>query len=169
MSLLELTVVVCIIAVLVGVGLERLLRYQELAEHTSMYNMVATLRSAIHLRAAAYIATQQPGRIASLAEENPFDWLAERPHNYAGVRYDPGIGELEPGTWYYDRKSGHLLYIPRSSRYFLAGKDGRKWVRFRVEYGEAPFPSGVSPNPLREIRALGIQPIERVNWFDDLK
>jgi len=169
MSLLELTVVVCVIAVLVSVGLERLLRYQELAEQTSMYNMVGTLRSALHLRAAAYIATQQTGQIAGLATENPFDWLAERPYNYAGVRYDPSVGELEPGSWYYDRKSGFILYVPRSTRYFLPGKDGRKWVRFRVEYAEAPFGAGDSPNPLREIRALGVQPIERVNWFADQK
>lgn len=169
MSLLELMVVVCVIAVLISVGLERLLRYQELAEHSSMQNMVGTLRSAIHLRAAAYIATQQSWRIASLADENPFDWLAERPYNYGGVRYDPGIGELEPGTWYYDKKSGHVLYVPRSTRYFVPGKDGRKWVQFRVEYGEEPFPSGVSPNPLREIRALGVQPVGRVNWFDTLR
>jgi type II secretory pathway pseudopilin PulG len=167
MSLLELTVVVCVIAVLVTVGLERLLRYQELAEQTSMYNMVGTLRSALHLRAAAYIATQQPGQIAGLAKENPFDWLAERPYNFAGVRYNPNIGELEPGNWYYDGKSGFILYVPRSTRYFSPGKDGRKWARFRVEYAEAPFGAGNSPNPLREIRALGVQPVERVNWFED--
>ncbi len=169
MSLLELVVVVCIIAVLVSVGLERLLRYQELAEHTSMNNMVGTLRSALHLRAAAYIATQQTGRIASLATENPFDWLAERPHNYAGVRYEPNLSDLEPGTWSFDKKSGQILYVPRSTRYFLPGRDGRKWVRFHVEYAEAPFGAADSPNPLREIRALGVQPLERVNWFDELR
>lgn len=163
-TLLELIVVICVVAVLMSVALERLLRYQELAERAAMEQMAGTLRSAMHLRAAAYIATQRIERIASLATGNPFDWLAEKPANYAGARFDPAPGEVDPGNWYYDRKGGIVVYLPRSTRYFVAAPDGRKWVRYRVVYAEERLAPAGAATPLREITSLAIEPVEPYNW-----
>ena len=167
-TLLELVVVVCVVAVLVAVALERLMRYAELAEHAAMEQTVGTLRAAMHIRAAAYIATQQVERIATLPSQNPFDWLAEAPANYAGALFDPAPGDVETGRWYYERKEGLIVYLPRRTRYFVPGPDGRKWVRFRALHAEAPFGQQRDlRSPLREITALAISPVRPYNWFQD--
>ena len=55
-TLIELLVVVCVVALLFGVGLERLLRYQELAERTAVEQNLAAINVALTSKFAALIA-----------------------------------------------------------------------------------------------------------------
>jgi general secretion pathway protein G len=54
-TLLELIIVVCLVAIFASVALDRLLRYQEIAEKTAMQATVGALRSAQALQVAARI------------------------------------------------------------------------------------------------------------------
>ena len=39
---------------------------------------------------------------------------------------------VAPGNWAFDLKSRQLIYVVDRGDYFKPGKDGQKWVRFRV-------------------------------------
>lgn len=140
-TLLELIVVVCLVAVLAAVLLERLLRYQELAEKTAMEQTVGVLRSALALQFAGRVAVGGLAAAQDLAGQNPMDWLAERPPNYIGVLYDPSETDVAKGNWYFDKQNGDLVYRPRRTQFFTPGPDGKAQVRFRPRILIGPGPA----------------------------
>lgn len=163
-SLLELVVVIGVVAVLVAIAAERMLRYVELAEKVTMETTVSTLKSALALRfAAAYLGGQQ-GEIARLPLENPFDWLAERPGTYVGELYDPRLKDLPRGVWYFDRSRRQTVYVPARTRYLVADPSGDPRIFFltRVNFG----PSSVDDRR-RELKQLDLAPTVAYNWFRD--
>ena len=87
-TLLELLVVLSIIAVLATAGLERFWHLQEQAEHAAMEQSLLGLKFALRIQVATASAAQDPARLHRLAAGNPFDWLEERPANYAGEKRD---------------------------------------------------------------------------------
>ncbi len=54
-SLFELIVVVCIVAVVAGILLNRLHLYEEAAEKAAMQQTAAAIKSALQMRVAAYM------------------------------------------------------------------------------------------------------------------
>ncbi|CAK0770242.1 conserved hypothetical protein [Gammaproteobacteria bacterium] len=132
-TLLEMVVVITVISVLGVVILERFLRYREMAEMTAMEQVAGIVRSAMVLRVSSLLVHHQMSRIEAMPQENPMKWLAEKPSNYQGERYDPDPHELVAGSWYYDLKNSELVYLPDWGRYFIPGPDGQKWIRFKVE------------------------------------
>lgn len=131
MTLIELVAVVCAIGILAAILLDRFTLYQEIAERTQMDRTVAILRSALALKAAGIMTAGRFEEIASLRDDNPMDWLAERPGNYIGELFDPEISEIPPGSWYFDRKTRELAYRPRVAQHLVPAVPGRPEVRFR--------------------------------------
>jgi type II secretory pathway pseudopilin PulG len=103
---LELAIVVAIIGLLAAAMLNRMPFYQEQAEKTAMEQMVGTLRSALHLQASGLFAKGRTDDIPRLMTQNPMTWFAETLANYKGEYFAPKPQDIEPGTWYYDLKSG---------------------------------------------------------------
>ena len=83
-SFLELAVCVALMAIFVGVLLERALYYQEYAEKTAMESTAENIRTGLRYKVADLILANRASEIPALAEENPINWLAERPPNYLG-------------------------------------------------------------------------------------
>ena len=160
-TLLELAVVVCVVAVLVTLALERLLRYAEVAERSAMEQSVAAMRSALSLRFAALYLKERPEALGRLAEENPMDWLAERPPGYVGALRDPPLGELERPAWYFDTGRKQIVYVPLRTRYLQPGPDGDPRIPFRVvvEFRATPELGG-----LLQLHRLGIDPARPFHW-----
>src|SRR6266702_937290 len=71
LTLVELIVVVCIIALCAVLLLERLRFYQEAAEKAAMEYTVGAVKSALQLRAAAMLLKGQGRNIDSLVNVNP--------------------------------------------------------------------------------------------------
>jgi general secretion pathway protein G len=162
-TLFELLVVVCLVGVLVSVVLDRMLRYQELAEKAAMEQTVAAFRSALVIQVGARILRGGLQSAAELADQNPTGWLAEIPHNYVGALYDPTPDQVPRGSWYYDLKSKELIYKPKLTRYLIAGAGGAPRIRYRaVVQIDGQGPAGV-----RELSVLGIRPSEPVQWFPE--
>src|SRR5438045_2255799 len=101
-SLIEFIVVLVIISIVAAVLLDRVKFYQEHAEKTTMEATAATIQAALHLRMAGYLALGRDRDVAGLVGENPMDWLARKPNNYAGAFDRMGADELPDGIWYYD-------------------------------------------------------------------
>jgi general secretion pathway protein G len=158
-TLFELILVICLIGIFAAIALERLTRYQELAEKTAMERTVGALRSALALRLASYALGGRLAQAPELAQQNPMDWLAERPGNYVGELYDPLDADVTGGSWYFDRKTRELVYRPRMTRFFQPSADGRYEVRYAavVRLGEAP-------GAQREVSQLTIRPTRPYQW-----
>lgn len=131
-TLLELVVVICLVGIFASVALDRLLRYQEIAEKATMDATIGALRSAEALQVAARITTGGFASVAELADENPIDWLAAPPAGYAGAFDNPAALSLPPGSWYFDNRNKELVYIPERTRFFVPAPGESDRIRFKV-------------------------------------
>ena len=164
-SLIEFTVVLVIIGVIAAILLDRIKFYQEQAEKAAMEATAAAVQAGLHLRIAGYLAAGRSGsEIESLARQNPIEWLARKPDNYAGAFDRIGADELPAGTWYFDLSDGTLVYRVRYGHAFLAEKDAPAEVRYRarVEYGRLEKGSG-----LIGLRVAEFAPVHPYQWVTE--
>ncbi len=162
-TLLELVVVACVVAILAGSLLSRVWFYQEQAERASMEQVAAAVQSALTLEYARLMLRGQEQQASMLATQNPMNWLARKPANYAGEFNGATPQSAPPGSWMFDSKSRELIYVPDRSEYFTPGPDGAKWVRYRVSLVyEAPAPDGRSTRPVGAVLELA----GSSRWFD---
>lgn len=164
-TLLELIVVICIVAILAGLFLLRVPFYQEQAEKTAMQQVAGAVQSALVLRYGTLMArgAANEKEIGRLTADNPMDWLQQRPENYAGEFYDPTPGAIAPGHWMFDLKTRELVYVPSGTEYFKPGRDGKKWIRFRVQLGYEP---ALGRPESTELTATLFQPVEPYHWVN---
>lgn len=164
-TLLELVVVICIIAILGGMLLNRIWFYQEQAERAAMEQVAGALQSALTLQFGRLMVRGRETGAGVLATENPMNWLSRKPDNYEGEFYNPTPQAVPPGSWMFDLKSRELIYVVNRGEYFTPGKDGVKWVRYRVNlvYENAP---GEGAKGNRAIAGAVIEPVESYVWFD---
>lgn len=113
-SLLELVVAIAIVAILGGVLLERVMFYRVQAERVAMEQVAGNLRSALHLQLALLLVRNREQQIQELLQQNPMDWLAEKPSNYLGEVEAIEGAPLEKGHWYFERKGMRLLYLAKA-------------------------------------------------------
>ena len=165
-SLFELVAAGAIVLVVVGVLPDQIRFYQEQAERSAMRSTVALLQSALALRAMAALVKGDPERIGRLEKENPMDWLAQQPANYAGAFYGQPLERISGGGWYFDRSAGRLVYQVWRGRHFEPAADGRPEIRFRVtaDYGDM---EGSGRSATKELKRLQIGPEKPYRWFDE--
>ena len=164
-TLLELIVVICILAILVGMFLKRVPLDQELAERAAMEQIAGALQTALVMRAGSLMVhgTATEKELKALAADNPMEWLQEKPKNYAGEFFDPTSKTVTPGHWMFDLKSHELVYVLDRSEYFTPGKDGQKWIRFHVKF-EYGVPVGGSSKGKKELVSTLFEPTEPYRW-----
>jgi general secretion pathway protein G len=128
-SLFELGVAFIIIGVLAGVLLSRLVYYQEMAEKAAMESTLRVIKTGLQVQLAELIVTNRQAQAARLETEDPFQWLDDKPPNYAGhYRMPP-----DTGTWYFDASERQLVYVVNTgNRLELDSDTGAKQVRFRA-------------------------------------
>ena len=167
-SLFELVAAGAVILVIVGVLLDQIRYYQEQAERSAMRSTVALLQSALAVHAMAVLVNGDPARIGRLEGENPMDWLAQQPANYAGAFYGQPPERIQGGGWYFDRSALRLVYQVWRGEHFespSADKQEIQQIRFRVfaEYGEF---EGSGRGATRVLKRLQIGPDKPYQWFD---
>jgi general secretion pathway protein G len=157
-TLLELTIVICIIAVLGAVLADRLQRYAEFAEKTSMEYTANTINTALLFEFAQHIISGNRKDLPTLMQANPMSWLAQKPTNYLGELHDPPTDPEQGGSWYYDAGDHLLVYLVRRGDNFQADSAGLKRVRYRVKllYDEAQPTSLIG---------MILSPVEPYKWF----
>jgi prepilin-type N-terminal cleavage/methylation domain-containing protein len=148
-TLLELLIVISIVAILFGVALDRLLRYQEMGERAAVELNVAAINTALNMKFAAYIVRGRPAAIEDEVGKNPIGLLARLPENYLGELYSPDLKSLPRGCWYFDVASRDLVYLPNTRRYLSSGNGPPEALRFRVALTEIHNEPG-EPRELRQ-------------------
>ncbi|MDO8413906.1 MAG: type II secretion system protein [Gallionellaceae bacterium] len=164
-TLIELIVVICLVAIFASVLLERVLFYQEQAEKAAMEQVASALQSALTMQHGRLLARGMESDITTLAADNPMSWLAKIPKNYSGEFYDVSPRSVAPGNWMFDLKTRNLVYILDRGNFFTPGKDGHKWIHFRVNflYEASPDKSGKGK---QELVGTLFEPTEPYRWFD---
>lgn len=131
-SLLELAVAGAVIAILAVILLDRLLRYQEVAEKSVMETTVIHMRTGLKVRIAELMIQGRMDELDKLNRENPMSWLEAPPPNYVGQLDHPEQRAIPPGSWYFDTGRQELVYLPSRARYLKPGPDGTKAIRFHA-------------------------------------
>ena len=165
-TLIELVVVITLVVVLGATLLNRVTFYQERAEQVAMAEVAGALQSALLLQYGRLVTHGAEAKVSTLAVANPMDWLARKPRNYTGEFYDPAPSSITPGNWVFDLKARGLIYVPDLAEHFVPGKDGKKWIRYRVSlmYDPAPITHG---QPAQELVGALFEPVEPYRWFSD--
>ena len=137
-SLFEFVVAIAIVAVFGGVLLQRMLYLQEVAEMTAMDLTVANLRTGLRYKTGDLLVRDKVSEIASLADENPVNWLQNPPENYLG-EFDLSPDTDLRGKWYFDKTRHELVYTTNNRRHFLPASDqdyALRWHAVRVQAKE---------------------------------
>lgn len=169
-TLIELAVVVCIVALLAAAFLSRAVFYQEQAEKVASEQIIGTLRSALHLRIADLLLHGKTTDIARLADQNPMDWLAEKPKNYVGEFYTPKPDMIAAGNWYFDLQSKNLIYVVNNRGHLhTAAGEGNK-LRFKAKLvrnlNVASASATNASNPAdNSIEGIVLEPVISYRWF----
>ena len=162
LTLVELIVVICIIALSATALLDRLRYYQEAAEKAAMEQTVGVLKSGLQLRMAALLLKGERD-MSPLARANPFDWLTEAPSVYRGefLAEEPAVPR---GSWYFDAGRNQVVYVPNLDAHLRPGPDGSKRLRFRVELEFEPGKAD-SKSKQRVPAATRVAPVRPYVWF----
>jgi prepilin-type N-terminal cleavage/methylation domain-containing protein len=159
-TLIELVVVISVVALLFAVALDRLLRYQELAERTAVEQNLAAINIALTSKFAALIAAGRGPLIEKEVGANPVSLLVRPPENYLGELYSPSPEQLLPRSWYYDPQSGDLVYVPNRGRHLAVSGQAADRLRFGVVLS----PASSSPDGIRELRQPFIVSRQPYTW-----
>jgi hypothetical protein len=130
-SFVEFAVCMTLMGIVVGVLLERALYYQEYAEKTAMESTAQNIRTGLRYKVAELILANRVSEIQTLADENPMDWLAEKPGNYLG-ELDSAPADEPKGQWYFDKRDRELVYTADNRRHFSPSSYRDFTVRYRA-------------------------------------
>ena len=161
-SLLELVVVIAILGVFMGVLLQRMLYVQEYAEMTAMDLTIANLRTGLRYKTGDLLIRDKVSEIPTLADENPVNWLENRPENYAG-EFDLTPDTDLRGKWYFDKTRHELVYTVNNRRHFLPVSDhdyALRWHAVRLPAKEAGNSGGKGNTPW-----VALSQVAGGSWF----
>lgn len=144
-SFVEFAVCMALMAIFVGVLLERGLYYQEYAEKTAMESTAENIRTGLRYKVADLILANRVSEIQALADENPMNWLAERPPNYLG-ELESAPDDEPKGQWYFDKRNRELVYTVNNRRHFSPSTYRDFSVRYRAMRASAGAVTDSSPN-----------------------
>lgn len=159
-TLLELTVVVCIVAVLFTVALNKYLDLLVDVERATMEQNLGAMRSAVALQMASRLVKGHSERAAAMAGENPMRYMSETPNNYLGELDGPDPATIEEGSWYYDTRQQAMIYRVQNDTFFRTPLDGPSRARFRIE---PVFDESASQTEY--LAGLVVRPLEKYKWL----
>ena len=163
-TLVEMLVVISIVSILASMLFSRVLFYQEMAEKAAMQQVVGALQSALVLQYGHRMAHGIGPEMKNISSENPLEWLAQKPENYAGEFRGVTRVAIGPGNWAFDLAKHELVYVPGHDEYFVPGKDGVRWIRFRVYFAYETVPGHGSKGP-KELSGVTFAPVEPYQWL----
>lgn len=146
-------------SILLGVFLDRVAYFQELAEKAAMERVAMDMQSSVNLRVTELALDNRFSELAVLAKQNPMDLLVGKPQNYAGIVKGSGRESVPNGNWVYDSESKEVVYYVDLGRYFVPDARGRKQIAWRVVLVPG---GGGKPDPPQWARFELVTPYQ---WF----
>lgn len=129
LRLFEWGVLVCIIASLYGMFLNRMGRVQAEIERQNFLTTVRTMQAAVLLQSVIRPGDAAPGDNPAEVYRHQFGLL---PTGYVGQLERPDPASVAGGGWYFDTKERQLVYRVRSERYFQSNLQGPPRMRLKL-------------------------------------
>lgn len=165
MALFEFAVAVTVIGTLSAILLNRLHYYQELAEKSDMEYTVSAIKSALRWRMATMMVEGHAQEFNGLAQQNPMEWLEQKPSNYRGSLAHQTSGPSQPGSWYFDSINRQLVYVVGRGDHFEPNGGEPKSVRWRVIFlHNLPEPM-LADGAVQTTDSVALRLIEPYKWF----
>ncbi len=154
-TLIELMVTIIVAAILASVLLDRMLFYRDQAEKVAMQQVVGNLRSALHMKLASLLARNREQELLQLAQQNPMNWLAEKPSNYLGEIDLSNAKNLEKGNWYFDTSDKRLLYLVAGNGGDASKAEGNQvYLKVKILRADPAYP--LARGPVRKPAVEGV-------------
>jgi general secretion pathway protein G len=162
-TLFELLIVIVVIALLFNIAVDQLKKYWEAAEKSAMEQTVGVIRSALQLQVTKLIAQNRIRDMKDLAQQNPFNWLTEKPRNYLGELNNPPIDQLARGNWYFDTAQHHIVYIVDQTDHFTPKIAGQRTLHYQVAvvYNDEAKDSAKKT----EVNGMTLKELDSYSWF----
>ena len=162
-TLFELILVIILVAVFSGILLGRFVQYQEMAEKAAMEQTAGAVQSALTIQFAGLITRGKSEDIPKLAAVNPMKLLTETQKNYVGEFYEPEVGDIPPGSWYFDLKRRQLVYVVRNGARFVPREGGAKEVRYQINTVYNDWMGSGNPGQ-REVAGITLKVVQPYSW-----
>lgn len=160
--LFEFIAAMAVIGVVAGLLLTRLSYYQERAEKANMEFTISAFESALRVQKSLMLIQGREREYAVLVQQNPVDWMEQKPANYLG-KFDlsPSQASLA-GHWYFDTTKRILVYTPRHRDHFRGDGPASHSVQLH-----AAIPASTSGEASIEPTVLNVrlQLTHQYQWF----
>lgn len=138
---LEAVIYAAVVAVLIGVFIDRMLRLLAAAERELVAVTLANTESALRTRLAVASLLDRP-LPPDWRSRSPFEIAGAEPKGYAGERPGVRAADLERGAWAFDSATRELVYRPRYP-IGLQVADGGDLLRFRLDTRQDEAQAGI--------------------------
>lgn len=129
LRLFEWGVLACIVALLIGLFLNRVGQARAMIEQQNFLTTVRTLQAAVTLQSVIHPQEAIPGGNPVTAHQQQFGIV---PAGYIGELASPDPASVAGGSWYFDRKERRLVYRVSSTDYFRCRLRGPPRIRLQV-------------------------------------
>lgn len=131
--LLELVVIVILILIFITVAIHQILRLRVAAERVAVMQMVGSLRTAISIELMHLVLHGTPADIAAMNHADPMLYLQQLPPNFEVLKKPVPPAQLQPYRWYYEPKSGILIYRVGNAEYLDTPLPSPPRIRFQLQ------------------------------------
>jgi prepilin-type N-terminal cleavage/methylation domain-containing protein len=156
-TLFELAVCLIVMGILSAVLYSRVVMYQQEADRAGAEKLVGILRAALNMRIAGAVVAHREHELLKIAEENPINWLVEKPKNYLGEYYSPEINTLPKGYWYFDRRDKTLVYLLNKGKSFAEGSPNL--LKFKVKFPGDLKNQALPAKPTSELQSIALEEV----------
>ena len=130
--LLEVLAAIALVGIVAAMFLNRLAYYQEAAEKANMELVISSMKSALRMRMATMMIEGHMAQYGKLADDDPMDWLEQKPDNYSSEILPAAPPEMRMGRWAFDKSSRILSYWPEHTDHLQPDSEGQHRIRLRV-------------------------------------
>lgn len=163
--MLELLVASILISIFAAVLLNRLSFYQEAAEKANVEYTISALKSALRVQMATMLIAGRGRDFELLEQQNPLDWLEEKPGDYRLSRESGSINGKRAGFWSYDPATRILTYWPALGEHLLPDQSGQKRIRLRVKVVRDESSTELDASGKRPVVSVALTLVEPYHWF----
>lgn len=163
LSLLEFTLATLIISVLIVLAFQRIAALRVDIERAQIEHTVGAMRAALALELAGLVVHGTLRRLPEYAGANALAMLSPGPRDYAGA-VDDGAPTPAPGSWFFERAAGTVVYRPRHPDVLGAGAPIER-LRWRVVpiWHDADNDGAYDPR-VDGAPGLRLEPLDAPHW-----
>ncbi|NKB33370.1 MAG: hypothetical protein GKR91_09755 [Pseudomonadales bacterium] len=148
-SLFELVVFIISVAIIYAYAANRFADFPGQAERANFLAISTQIQTAINLEMMLGVGLNRISSPDLMEGTNPMEYMLNPPANYIGAFDVVNTDRVERRVWYFDRRTGELVYLVNDSQgvYLIVNgiETPTNEIRFKIvaEYGDVDTASGL--------------------------